>query len=186
MRRPWSAFRKTTWVLARPYVLAGAVFVFFFSLINYAVPYQFSIGGILPSEIHSQYQAHHNHGQAAALTVPFVFASLLLLWAERRTVRRGAVVRGRTATDAAPIRLGFTQPLAQAFVAVDHDAVGDRADRGVDLDGVAVRRVPRCARIVSSGTREHRRARGFRGNDRGRARDRARLVARARRIRSAG
>ncbi len=117
VRAPWGAFRRTTWVVARPYVLTGAVFVFFFSLINYAVPYQFSIGGILPSEIHSQYQAHHNHGQAAALTVPFVFASLVLLWAERRTVARGAIVRGRTTADAPPIRLGFAQPLALLFAA---------------------------------------------------------------------
>lgn len=114
---PWRAFRRLTLPLALPFIATGAVFIFFFSLINYAVPYQFSIGGIFVSEIHSQYQAHHNHGQAAALTVPFIVASLFLLIAERRLVHRRTAIRGRSTTPPPRLRLGWWQLAAQVGVA---------------------------------------------------------------------
>jgi len=114
---PWSAFRKLTMPVAAPFILTGAVFVFFFSLINYSVPYQFSIGGIFISEIHSQFQAHHNNAQAASLTLPFLLGSVCLLWAERRTLKRHrSAVRSESIASPTLLVLGPWQAAAQVGV----------------------------------------------------------------------
>jgi len=113
---PWRAFAKLTLPTALPYIATGAVFVLFFSLINYAVPYQFSIGATFVSEIHSQYQGQHNSHQAAALAVPFLLGASLLLWAERRTVKRyRSAVRGETVAAPPVLRLGSGQGPALLF-----------------------------------------------------------------------
>lgn len=112
---PWRAFRLLTLPAAAPYILTGAVFVFFFSMINYSVPYQFSIGGIFISEIHSQYQGLHNNAQAAALTLPFLLGSVCLLWAERRALRRyRSAVRSTSTAPPPGLRLGVWQGASQA------------------------------------------------------------------------
>jgi len=113
---PWRAFGTLTLPTATPYIITGAVFVFFFSLINYAVPYQFSIGATFVSEIHSQYQGQHNSPQAAALAVPFLLGASFLLWAERRAVKRyRSAVRGETTAPPPVLRLGAAQAPALLF-----------------------------------------------------------------------
>lgn len=104
---PWRAFLRITVPAAAPYVITGFVFVFFFALMNYSVPYQFSIGATFMSEMHSSYQAHHNNAQAAALTLPFLVGASLLLWAERRAVRHyRAAVRAESTAPPAALPLG--------------------------------------------------------------------------------
>ncbi|MBN2491743.1 MAG: iron ABC transporter permease [Planctomycetes bacterium] len=124
---PWRALVYLTLPAAAPYILTGAVFVFFFALVNYAVPYQFSIGGIFVSEIHSQYQAHHNNPQAAALTLPFLLGAGALLWAERRTLGRYRMAVRRETVSAPPqLPLGAAQAgaLALALLATGLSALG--------------------------------------------------------------
>lgn len=76
--RPSVVLRKITLPLVRPYIAAGAVFVFIFSFFNYGVPSMLRVPSF-PVEIFVRFSAFYDEPGAVALSAPLVVIALLFL-----------------------------------------------------------------------------------------------------------
>lgn len=97
-------FWKVTLPLAAPHVLAGVVFVFVFSLMDFGIPDLFRLR-VFPVEVFVQFSGLYNERAAVALSVPFLGIAAVLVWIqaywmrERRYVGFAAGGTGRLGQD---------------------------------------------------------------------------------------
>lgn len=74
----WQVFRKITLPLIMPFVVAGGLFVFIFSISNYGVPALLRVN-VYPLEIFSQFSAFYNPQAATLVSFPLVLIALALV-----------------------------------------------------------------------------------------------------------
>lgn len=74
----WRTLRRITLPLAFPHIMAGAAFVFIFSLVDFAIPDILRVK-VYPVEIFVQYAAFFNEAGAMALSTPLIAITFLLI-----------------------------------------------------------------------------------------------------------
>ncbi|MCD4722379.1 MAG: iron ABC transporter permease [Desulfobacula sp.] len=78
--------RRITLPLVLPHIIAGAVFVFIFSMINYGVPSLLRVN-VFPVEIFAQFSAFYDSKGAVALSMPLVLIAFILILVQDRYMK---------------------------------------------------------------------------------------------------
>jgi len=90
--RGWRTIKGITLPLALPHLFAGAIFVFVFSLIEFAVPDIMRVH-VYPVEIFIQYSAFYDERSAAVLSLPLVAVSFGLILVQKRIMKGRSFVQ---------------------------------------------------------------------------------------------
>ena len=93
-REDGSVLRRIVLPLAKPSLLAGAAFVFLFSVMDYTVPYLFQMN-VYPLEVYAEYSASVHPQGPLVLSLPLMAVAVLLVLVFQNGLRR--TVAGRRA-----------------------------------------------------------------------------------------
>jgi len=108
--------KKITLPLVLPYIVAGAIFVFIFSIGNYAVPALLEVN-TYPVEIFTQFSAFYNPQAATAVSAPLVLITLILILFQRYLLKNKTYVTiGSSSKKPEVFKLGKCKPLALTFL----------------------------------------------------------------------
>jgi iron(III) transport system permease protein len=114
----FTAIRKLTLPLIKPNILAGAIFVFIFTLSNYGVPSLLRLN-TYPVEIFAEFSAFYDSQKATALAAPLVLVTLGLIFAVRYLMSGRSYVNLDSSSEEPKIfRLGKRKIWASMFVSL--------------------------------------------------------------------
>ncbi|MFH2091580.1 MAG: iron ABC transporter permease [Pseudomonadota bacterium] len=87
----WATIQKVTLPLVTPHIMAGAIIVFVFTIINFEVPDILRIS-VYPMEIFIHFSAYYDEKTATLLSLPLVCATLMLVWGQMMVMKNKSYI----------------------------------------------------------------------------------------------
>ncbi|HDH04397.1 MAG TPA: iron ABC transporter permease [Nitrospirae bacterium] len=88
----WKTLKRITLPLVSPHIISGAIFVFIFTIVDFAVPDIFRVK-VYPVEIFIQFSAFYDERAAAIYSLPLIAVTLILLILQKRHMKDRAYVQ---------------------------------------------------------------------------------------------
>lgn len=111
----WPTLARITLPLLKPHILSGAIFVFIFSIIDFAVPDILRVN-VYPVEIFIQFSAFYNETGAMLLSLPLMAVTFSLVVLQRWTLKdRSYVNISMGASGGRTYRLGYLNGPTSVF-----------------------------------------------------------------------